>query len=115
MKIKVSLAQRIFDICNVIFMLFMIAIMLYPVWHVACASFSDSNTLLGHQGLLLLPKGFNVEAYKENFGRDVLMEIMILFMMPSVDALQPPFICNANRRKYNVKCISKLSTTLIKQ
>ena len=24
-------------------------------------------------------------------------------MMPSVDALQPPFICNANRRKYNVK------------
>ena len=32
---------------------------------------------------------------------------MILFMMLSVDGLQPPFICNANRRKYNVRCISK--------
>lgn len=67
MKIKVSLAQRIFDTLNVIFMLFMIAIMLYPVWHVACASFSDSGVLLGHQGLLLIPKGFNVDAYKAVF------------------------------------------------
>jgi len=67
MKIKISPAQRIFDIFNVIFMLIMVVIMLYPVWHVACASFSDSNVLLGHQGLLLLPKGFNVNAYRAVF------------------------------------------------
>lgn len=67
MKIKVSLAQRIFDIFNVLFMLVMIVIMLYPVWHVACASFSNSSVLLGHQGILIRPKGFNIDAYKAVF------------------------------------------------
>lgn len=73
MKIKVSPAQRIFDVCNVIFMLFMIVIMLYPMWYVACASFSNSNILLGHQGPLILPIEPNLEAYKAVFTNPMII------------------------------------------
>lgn len=67
MKIKVSLAQRIFNTFNIIFMLFMIVIMVYPLWYVAMASLSDSSRLLAHQGPLLLPMGFNIKAYSAVF------------------------------------------------
>lgn len=63
MKIKISLGQRIFDIFNVIFMFFLMIIMFYPLWHVVIASFSDSNQLIAHMGLLLKPLGFSTKAY----------------------------------------------------
>ncbi len=65
MKIKVSPAQRIFDIFNVLFMAFLMMIMLYPMIHVIMASFSDGQRLLTHSGLLLRPEGFTLEAYKK--------------------------------------------------
>ena len=64
MKIKVSIYQRIFDVINIIFMLFMIVIMFYPIYHVIMASFSDNSLLMGHTGLLLKPLGFSFNAYK---------------------------------------------------
>ncbi len=73
MKIKVSAAQRIFDILNVLFMLAMIVITLYPLWHVISASFSDSNLLLGHEGLLLLPIKPNFGAYSAVFTNPMIL------------------------------------------
>lgn len=67
MKIKVSPQQRCFDIFNVLFMIFLMIIMLYPMLHVIMASFSDGNELLVHQGILLWPKGFNLLAYQRAF------------------------------------------------
>ena len=73
MKIKVSLGQRIFDICNIIFMLIFMIVMVYPLWHVACASLSDGTTLLAHQGLLLLPKTFTLYAYQAVFTNKLIL------------------------------------------
>ena len=64
MKIKTSIYQKIFDVINNIFMLFMIVIMLYPIWHVVVGSFSDNSLLIGHTGVLLHPLGFSTNAYK---------------------------------------------------
>lgn len=74
MKIKTSLGQRIFDVFNVILMLLLVVIMIYPLWHVACASLSDSRVMLSHQGLLLLPKGFSLDAYRAVFTNKMLLK-----------------------------------------
>lgn len=63
MAIKRSVQSRIFDSLNVIFMIFMILVTLYPFWHVLMASFSDSNLLLRHTGALFLPEGLSLSAY----------------------------------------------------
>ncbi len=60
---KKSAAEHVFDALNIALMIVLMAATLYPVWHVLAASFSDSNQLLRHSGLLFFPLGFNLEAY----------------------------------------------------
>ena len=62
--IKISKGERIFDIFNILFMIGMMFIMLYPMWHVVCASFSNPRELSAHSGILLWPDGFSLSAYK---------------------------------------------------
>ena len=64
MKRKHSISDKIFMICNTLFLLFLALIMTYPLWHVAMSSFSDSMRLKAHEGLLLWPLEFSVDAYK---------------------------------------------------
>ena len=61
---KIRRGDVAFEIINTIFMLFVIVIMLYPFWYVAMASFSNSDRLVAHQGMLLLPLDFNWDAYR---------------------------------------------------
>lgn len=63
MKVKESLSRRTFLCFNTILMIFMVVITIYPLAHVLFASFSDSNELIKHRGLLLYPLGFSVKAY----------------------------------------------------
>lgn len=62
--IKDSMSRKIFVVCNTIILALLVVVTLYPVWYVFCASFSNSNELLLHRGLLLLPKGFTTIAYQ---------------------------------------------------
>ena len=62
---KKSIGERIFDAANVIFMLIVIILTLYPLIYVLFASLSDSNLLLAHNEVLLKPVGFNTNAYQE--------------------------------------------------
>lgn len=73
MKIKISIGERIFDIFNVLFMLLLMIIMFYPLWHVFCSSFSDNSLLMAHEGLLLKPLGFNTAAYKAVFQNPMIL------------------------------------------
>ena len=54
-KIKTSCGERIFDIFNFLFMVCMMMVMFYPMWHVLCASFSDAKLLSAHSGVLIWP------------------------------------------------------------
>ena len=63
-KIKSSFGSKIFDVCNVIFMCILIAVILIPLIHVVAASFSDPSAYVRHEGLLLKPAGFCLDAYK---------------------------------------------------
>ena len=83
MKVKRSRGERAFSVFNYIFLSVIILICLYPVWYVALASFSDSNLLTQHTGLLFKPLGMSFEAYKKVFqnpmiGRGYLNTLFIL-------------------------------------
>ena len=62
--IKISKAERTFDVFNILFMCVMMFVMFYPMWHVVCASFSNARELSAHTGILLWPKGYSLSAYK---------------------------------------------------
>lgn len=74
MKIQISKAQRIFDTCNIILMLVLAVVMVYPIWYVICASFSISDRLLSHGGMLLIPDGFTFASYKAVFSHPQILK-----------------------------------------
>lgn len=61
---KPSVGSRVFDVCNVIFMLLLVIITLYPFLYVVFASLSDPLKLYSHTGLLLHPLGFSLKGYE---------------------------------------------------
>lgn len=67
MSIKKSKSRRVFEVLNVALMIFIGLVCIYPFLYVVFASFSDAGQLLKFNGLLLGPKGFSIDAYKEVF------------------------------------------------
>ncbi|MBQ7916472.1 MAG: carbohydrate ABC transporter permease, partial [Firmicutes bacterium] len=63
-KIKRSRGEEIFNVFNVAFMVLMIFICAYPLWYVVCASFSNADSFVIHEGLLWWPVDFDLLAYK---------------------------------------------------
>ena len=61
--IRRSNIDIIFDVCNMLFMLLFLFIMLYPMYFTVIASLSDINEV-GKGNVYLLPKGLSFEAYK---------------------------------------------------
>ena len=85
MKIKRSKGERAFQVFNYIFLTLIMLLCLYPVWYVAMASFSNSNLLTQHTGLLFKPVGFSIDAYKKVFqnpmiGKGYLNTLFILIV-----------------------------------
>lgn len=85
MKIKKSKGERAFQVFNYIFLACIMLICLYPVWYVAVASFSNSNELTQHSGLLFKPIGFSIDSYKKVFqnpmiGKGYLNTLFILIV-----------------------------------
>jgi len=62
-----TISQYIFDCFNVLFMIFMMIITLYPFVYVLFGSVSMPAEFAKHTGILLWPKGFQLEAYKMVF------------------------------------------------
>ena len=68
--IKPTLSDRVFDIINVIVMLILLVIFVWPLWFVVIASVSNPNEVwMGN--VILWPKGFTLLSYEEliNYSR----------------------------------------------
>ncbi|MBE5040343.1 carbohydrate ABC transporter permease [Ructibacterium gallinarum] len=65
-----SAGSLIFDICNVIILTLLSFICLYPMLYVLFASMSNPTEISQNAGILLWPKGFQLEAYKAVFQND---------------------------------------------
>jgi putative aldouronate transport system permease protein len=64
MAIRKSTGEKIFDAFNIVFMILLIIITLYPFMYVVFASFSDPTEMTRHRGLLFRPLGFETGAYE---------------------------------------------------
>lgn len=64
MGIKRSTGEKVFSVCNILFMILMMVVTLYPFWYVVTCSFSDSAQLIGARGMMMLPKGFSLASYQ---------------------------------------------------
>ncbi len=71
---RITKGQRIFDRCNMIFLILLCVIMFYPMWHVVTASFSNAGELAANPGILLKPAGFSLDAYKSMFKHPLIMK-----------------------------------------
>lgn len=73
-RIKQTVAGRVFDVVNVVFMFLLMLVTLYPFWYVAVASVSDSLYVLKAGAFLVWPvkgdgtAGFVWDAYKMVLG-----------------------------------------------
>lgn len=63
MKIRKSIPERVFNVFNIIFMIGLMIITVYPFWYVLCGSFSDPGKLIAFKGLLVKPVGFSLDGY----------------------------------------------------
>lgn len=62
--IRKSPSERIFDVFNVLFLFGLMVLILIPLIHVVAASFSDPSAYVRHEGLLLKPEKFCLDAYR---------------------------------------------------
>lgn len=58
-----SVGSKVFDTCNVIFMILLMLMTVYPFLYVLWCSLSDPLRLSTHQGILLAPLGFSTKGY----------------------------------------------------
>lgn len=68
MKQKKTIGGFVFDTCNIIAMLLILVITLYPMYYIVMASFSEPAQLIKHTGILLKPYGMSLEGYKAVLG-----------------------------------------------
>lgn len=59
---KKTLSDRIFDACNVAFMVLLLIVFVWPLWFVLIASISDPKLVLAGE-VLIFPKGLNVNGF----------------------------------------------------
>ncbi|HEX3022167.1 MAG TPA: carbohydrate ABC transporter permease [Lachnospiraceae bacterium] len=72
-KIKRSTGSRIFDTCNVIFMVVLCILCIYPIWYVLVNSFNDAHdAMLG--GIYWWPRKFSLENYKAVFADNTVLQ-----------------------------------------
>lgn len=72
-KIKKTKGDIIFTVINTAAMLLFSAVMLYPMWYVVVASFSDANEFMANSGPMLLPVSPSLQAYKAAFSNSLLL------------------------------------------
>lgn len=66
-KIRMGVGERIFNVVNIAFMIFMVVITLYPILYVVFASFSTPRKFMMHYGPLWYPLDFNLVSFEAVF------------------------------------------------
>jgi len=65
-----SFGNILFNVANYTFFFIMMVVCILPVWHVACASFSDAGWVLNQVGIIWRIEGFNFNGYKLVFSNN---------------------------------------------
>lgn len=60
---KVEKSEKLFNFCNAVFILFFIALIIFPLWNIVVLSFNDGYDAM-KGGIYLWPREFSLENYK---------------------------------------------------
>ena len=101
---KRSTGSLIFDSVNVVFLVFLCAIMLYPLYYVLVASLSDGYEFMAHTGILFRPLGFSTAAYRLVFNNPSVIRgfgnsVFLVLVGTSVNLLMTSFAAYVLSRK----------------
>lgn len=67
-RIRRSQGERVFGVFNILFILLLVTVTVYPLLYTLFASFSDARALLRHEGMLLAPLGpYTLQGYRMTF------------------------------------------------
>ena len=86
--IQESVGSKVFDVINVIIMLLLCFVTLYPMWYVLCASVTENAYLVAHPGAIFWPHGFTTGSYGLAFSHPLLLSgyknilIVLLVSLP---------------------------------
>ena len=72
LRYKQTTGEKIFNVFNSAFLIFLTLICLYPVYYVLIGSISDPAMMMRHTGLLLWPYGFHLDAYARVFANPMI-------------------------------------------
>ena len=75
--------DKVFDIVNTLLLIFVFIIILYPLYYIVIASFSDPDLVLTGK-IFMLPRGFQLESYKRVFGNGEIMDGYVHTIMYAV-------------------------------
>ena len=73
MKFKKNSIETGFDIFNVVFMMVLMMVTVYPILYILFASVSDAGLLMQHRGFLLVPLGVNFDSYIAVFKNPLIL------------------------------------------
>lgn len=65
MHYKKGIGERIFDICNYVFLALLVVVTIYPCYYILIASISDPVEIAASNGMMLLPKKPAFYSYSE--------------------------------------------------
>ena len=88
MKFKQSISERFFNLGLTTFMIGVIIVTAYPMFHVLIASLSSTTRLVAEPGFLFWPKGFTTGAYRLAFQHPLILSsfknsiVILLFALP---------------------------------
>lgn len=69
MNIKKTFSDKVFDVCNVLIMVALLVIFLWPLWFVVIAAISDPKLVLSGE-VLVFPKGITLNGFEKIFQYD---------------------------------------------
>lgn len=105
-KMKRSPGEKIFDGCNVLLLVALVAVTIYPLLYTLFASFSDARALLAHEGVLLMPlspltlQGYDLVFKNPNILRGLVNTVMLVVTGTALGVLMTMLAAFVVTRKY---------------
>lgn len=101
---RVSLGERLFRVCNTLFLSALMIVTMYPILYVAFASFSEPALMMAHKGILWKPLGFSLETYGAVFSNPMILlgyrnTLFIVIVGVALNLLLTSFAAYALSRK----------------
>ena len=93
-KIRTSMGDKIFDVCNTIFLCLLVVVTLYPFLNTIAVSFNDANDSV-RGGIYLLPREWTLYNYEYVFSESSVLNATMISVLRTVIGTVLTVFCSA--------------------